>query len=154
MIAATVMVVVSIASWIGAYQSSVTVDRGRPYVWRSGAAVFLANSQLHQVTCTIDHDDWEGVVRLPAAGGLAVRGARIARQSDAPVTVTCDGRVVVSSGPVLLFYRLASWSETLPLSLTVLLLIAWFRWRERNGIDAAERLWRQARYLTRRRRFR
>jgi hypothetical protein len=152
-VASGIVVVVCAVAWIAAYQSSVKIDQGRPYVWRSGSAIFLANTWLHDVTCTVTVDHAAPyAVQLPHTRDFAVRGARIARLSAEPAVVTCDDEVTVSSGPVLLLYRLASWSDALPGAVAIPLFIGLHRWRERVSLPRVYPFRRMAGLVGRRRR--
>ncbi|TMM35155.1 MAG: hypothetical protein E6F99_20370 [Actinobacteria bacterium] len=143
-------VAVGIAAWIAAHQSTVTIDKQHPYLWRSGAAVYLAVDQFDDVRCTATTSDGAtvGDVYVPGLRRISDPGRQANPLTSRPVVVSCDGEVTVSSGPVLALYRL----NTLPGSLTLFLagVVLWLRGR-RFRFLAVGRLWRALRCQIRRR---
>jgi len=143
-------VAVGIAAWIAAHQSTVTIVKQHPYLWRSGAAVYLAVDQFDDVRCTATTSDGAtvGDVYVPGLRRISDPGRQANPLTSRPVVVSCDGEVTVSSGPVLALYRL----NTLPGSLTLFLagVVLWLRGR-RFRFLAVGRLWRALRYQIRRR---
>jgi hypothetical protein len=131
-----VAVAISVAAWIAAHQSTVTIDRDDPYVWRSGAPIYLAADQFDGVLCTPSTSDNSMYfpVDVPGVRRLITPGQQVDPLTTRPVTLTCDGEVTVSSGPVLLLYRLATWPNGPLPELVLIAVVLWvYDHRDRIG---------------------
>jgi hypothetical protein len=118
-----------LVAWIVAYHSSDEIDPAHPYLWRSGSTIYLANPSGKTVHCTMTpgpaelHD-----FRVPGSYLPDVSGTRVNPSRAVPATVTCDGRVIVSWGPVLALYPVMGSSTAAVAGVVLLaagLVLAW-----------------------------
>ena len=126
-------VVLNIAAWIAAHQSSVTVDKEHPYLWRSGSPIYLAADRSDGFWCMVTTGDVVGrEVRLPGTLDILEMSAP-GRQINPPRTpvaeVNCDHKATISSGRLLVLFQVASWPWFVPAGFLLCFSVAFLAWR-------------------------
>jgi hypothetical protein len=131
------IIIVSAIGFAAAPAGGSTIGRGDSYVWRTGSALFLANSADHEdASCAIAGPVTSRFVTIDRRPNsvfenFETNGAWVHRTEPGPTRITCDHDVAISSGPIIALYPVAA--TPIPFLIGLILVGIWFVRRGGSG---------------------